>query len=1536
MQRDLALSAFNSEFAYENKNLRLQATETNTTLSLINERGPKHLSISINGEAKESLDGAVIGQAVVGIYLVLFVTARKSLADNVLENPDSIYRFHFEKNKLIGTLLFNGELQFSMEHPIETLSSYENGKIQKVYWTDGYNQPRVINVTKDLLTGSTPVYSDTSFDFVATLSLEEQVTIERTNSGNGLFAPGVIQYAFSYYDKYGRESNIFYTSGLQYTSFEDRGGSPEDVVSSSFNITIRNIDTSFDYVRIYSIHRTSINATPVCRKVADIEMYNIGNGTVHYTDNGTTGEIIDAAQLMYVGGETIVAGTLEQKDGTLFLGNLKMTRLAVPEEVKQRSRAIIITQRQRTVSITDNVKDTQGYYGYTSQLGKGYTAGFKANEWYRCGYQFQHESGKWSEPIYISDYTLGSIHPSYSGGVLALNALAATVPQTIVDSMLALGYKRVRPLVVYPTIQDRKVIAQGMICPTVFSIEARKANAPFAQSSWFLRPNLPPSVDRNNEANIDLGAWVEFRHNYPLKTGSDRGAEIQNMDFGGSRGKFENGLPSLEAEDLKKYSNAHFVDQSIVTMHSPDIEFDDNTWAFNNSNLKFRIVGLANFTSNSGDIRVKTSSPTFDSDSAGFLHTSTAVVDSPNAGRNLCAGLFYSDRPIDDLKKDKEDIEHKFGIVSKDGKIKTPAFNYMVYPWHRFGSLNNDCTRGGTADSGTRSAMLETKKISNLKYSGYNTWLTSYWGASEGITPIQLFHSNEMEMTKITEIKNTKLNRLSYYGNVDTLSIASGSYEILCKDPSEPSEGITELSWLFRNDEGRAFKEYGGPIGDFVPGLIRSREAVPIKYKSAPHVTFAFNYSSDGNQIVLPTVNNADSVNGKTYTPFWNALRSRGNVPPSTLRWEADCSYNDNDSCTNYEIYGHPYTAYDEVNQKLYRCYFDETHREDVSNIGDFQDYYIYEEITLEEGNQIFVESTGILYVVGNGGNVSEDEEQFKNTISISQDSLEMTEPTNPYLYIGELYRDEEDIANPFGGSTDGDDTNTYALQADMWYPAGESLPLIKGSAVMINYIWGDTWYQRYDFLKTYPFTQEDVNSVIEIGSFMCETRINCDGRYDRNRGQASNLNMNIANFNRMNPVYSQQNNFFNYRMQDADNYKLNDFPNTLTWTLTKPLAAQNDAWTNITLANTLDLDGDKGVLTSIKRYNDALIAFQEAGIAQILYNENVQISSTDGVPIEIANSGKVQGKRYIASSIGCANKWSICESPSALYFLDDVTRHMYRFSGKLENLSLTKGLTSWFNPLLGDSKTWDPLDFDGFVAYYDRENADVMMINEAECLSFSETLDEYTSFYSYNKTPFFANLGTKEIWSRNTEDEDTHAYSFSLWQHQKGEYNMFFDHYEPFYTTIVANSEPLIDKVFNNIEFLSDSWDMHTYAKPMVVHDDTFDAVDVWNEYQVGSHELYTKGNQLGTLSKKFRIWRATLPRAAYSTYGDTRQGNTHEMIVNDIQAEESTATVGVPDTYSKNEDRIRNTWACVKLWKLKPNNYRTVLHSLTVKYTI
>ena len=63
-------------------------------------------------------------------------------------------------------------------------------------------------------------------------------------------------YVVTYIDKFGQESNIAYVSPLYYTYKGNRAGSPEESTSNSFVIKGVDLDTSFNYVRVYSIFRT--------------------------------------------------------------------------------------------------------------------------------------------------------------------------------------------------------------------------------------------------------------------------------------------------------------------------------------------------------------------------------------------------------------------------------------------------------------------------------------------------------------------------------------------------------------------------------------------------------------------------------------------------------------------------------------------------------------------------------------------------------------------------------------------------------------------------------------------------------------------------------------------------------------------------------------------------------------------------------------------------------------------------------------------------------------------------------------------------------------------------------------------------------------------------------------------------------------------------------------------------------------------------------------------------------------------------------
>lgn len=1454
MTRDLTVSKFNPEFAYECKNIRITARDNSTLLTVTNERGNSELSIlTSNGNPLQVL-GTLIGYNVLNNYVTLFTTGDK----------DRIYRLENKQTYFEGKLLYEGNLNFNVNNPIENISVYENDNIQKVYWIDGLNQSRVINIVADsTVSGS---WNDSSFDFVQDLELKETVTVVRDDLASGSFSSGVIQYAFTYYNKYGQESNIFYTSPIQYISFASRGASPEEKVSNSFTITIANPDTRFDYIRVYSIHRASIDATPNVLNVVDlpINAANVRAGeTLTYTDNGTIGTSVDPTELLYVGGEEVVFGTMTQKDNTLFLGNADIKRKLVGPDIINSIKGGNISFNQRYVG---NYIRTAGYYPYKNSLYLGSKIkSFKYLEWYRFGVQFQYKNGKWSEPIWINDAYNGpasggmgyGISPSYNGALTTVQA-SYSLNSDIINKVVAQGFIRARGVVVYPTLIDREVVAQGILCPTVYNIGDRFGNSPFAQSSWFARPNLAFDIERNksnwngigtlfgdydkskaaviSNKNVNLtidpgtpsaktilidivnkGAWAEFRHNKPVPNNWERNAEIQciaNTPAGP--------YTASKGSELNSYTASHaeyfFVDQNILTLHSPDIEFDEGVQNLDSSGLKLRIVGVVPITANASEIDIQTSTPANDTSKMGFYKETIGSENNSYHGlKNLISGAFWFDKMTN-----MKNVDDDHGYTE----------SFFVYAWHRNGSLNNQ----GPVTEGSRTAMLDKKKISNLKFSSFSKYFNEPWLAYKandathtGITGVSIFNSNEQSLVRIPAPANSNLGDLNYYGNVDKVIAATrvdDAYSLTFDFSDGPKteefnrkNGYPIVVTGVNTAESFAHQLFTGgtfPIqfvkrsdGATLTEVPNGTDAVRMKYKSTPHAVFALNYATDGRQIVMPTNRETD------YTDYWNV----------------------NDA-----------------------------------------------NVTKGGVNHFFWNPTA--------KSISESETQINDGVFqdvISEYTSNLTDNNYSYLYLAELYNDN--ITNRFGGQTE------EAFENNIWLPGGEPINLLNAdgtpvSYASLTYTEGDTFLERYDCLKTYSYTLEDQNSVTEIVSFMCETRVNIEGRYDRNRGQLNNLTMTPENFNKVNKVYSQKNNFFNYRGINHSKFNLNYFPNTVTWTKEKQLGSIIDTWTNITMASTLDLDGDKGEVISLNTYNNEIFCFQRKGFSNILFNSRVQIPASDGMPIEITNGMKVSGKRYVSNTIGCSNKWSIVESPSGLYFIDNETNSMYLFNGEVKSISDSLGMRQWVN----ENNThinWNPVTYENFRGFYDKNNNDVYFVNNNWCLCYSELIGQFTSFMSYEKVPAMFNVGS-EFYAFNNN---------KLWQQFNGDYNMFFGQYKPYSITVVANADEPADKIFNTVEFRADAYDGDNLAPTK-----TYDTLDVYNEYQHGRVTLTDLNGRPSPLKRKFRIWRANIPRA-------------------------NTPINGIP---ANNRDRIRNTWAYVKLSTETPNTYRTVFHDMTIHYFV
>lgn len=938
---------------------------------------------------------------------------------------------------------------------------------------------------------------------------------------------------------------------------------------------------------------------------------------------------------------------------------------------------------------------------------------------------------------------------------------------------------------------------------------------------------------------------------------NNRTWEAGNSDFG-NRGKTLPDYFKAEiscADICSRYatvsndSNNMYVDWNTVTMNTPEVDFslENAAPAIPTENLKLRIIGIIPLTSNANDISVNTSTQPLKAASFTGLH---------NTNKNSS------------------------NVSYKGSTLRLTQFEWYDYDYHQ------ETTDKKRQDWNIDKQVFETSEDYDLDLQQ------------------QLQYAFKQEVTGVKVYADHKVYPLYPW---------QGAKSLLGQYKAKDDTGIFYSALnrkVISNIRTSAFTYYFpnkalsydiGNVGIYsgdIPLVKLNSDKHDIDYKGA------FNYFGDTDMILSPSDYyqvyhgllidyGVDDYDKSALGDISRILPIGKTNDPVRIKYKSSphlaCHLN------------YTYSAEDkEYKQEILPSFKLYTHTYGTQNCATSLN-------ATNQGYYITGWSDRVSDKTTNKNNVAKNIPIHQSNINLGYAALPLFDSNvymdtqGGFMYIGEFYKDKpNDLSELFGGTT------PMALEKNEWHTAGPTVNIEKESDLTIECLQGDTYYQRYDSLKTYPYTNEDPNQIVEILSFMCETRMNIDGRYDRNRGLQSNLHMNNVNFNLFNPAYTQQDNFFNYYFLNPERNNNDIYPNSFMWTKVKTLGEEIDTWSNINLVSSYNLDGDKGPLNSIINYNDSLLTFQDTGIARIMYNDRVQVSSSDGVPIEIMNSQKVSGRQYLSNTIGCSNKKTIQITPNGVYFIDSNSKDLFTFYNGISSLTKARG----FNNYLYDK------DLSQFKTFYDKKLKDVYFVNNTECLDFNEQLNEFEGFYDYGNTDYMFNFNDSFISiSGNT-----------IWKQYAGDYNMFYGKYKPFWLTLISN-DGNVDKTFNTVEFEADSWD-----KGNNLMSDTFDHLSTWDEYQIGESNLRSINlnnyYHFSNLKRKFRIWRANIPR---------------ELKLKDISFPEALSKIQKGDidintgkvlNMTEGLNRIRNTWAYIRLKKNKENTDKTILHSIKVGY--
>ena len=327
-----------NEFYFEGMNIRILATNNQSSGSVTNTKGNEFLlqipipvintsnktityagnvlpytTTEIDALTNSNLPQIIIGNCRTKNGFVIFSTNNAGL--------DCIW--FLDENTLDISLLYLRDLNFNTNSPIQALNNYENSKIDKVYWVDGKEQLRVINIYHGLINDDLEELIDLSSSLLSVVSdvSFSRIDIESISYG-GSHVAGMIQYAYSYYKINGSESTISPLSNLiPLGKSVIQGGDLNEIVGTIPKIVINNLDGRFTNLKLYAIKYTSLDQLPSINVIADRSVLGLTSFT--YYDSGRTLYPATIEDIALDFNKIIIPKHIESKNNRLFAFNYK-------------------------------------------------------------------------------------------------------------------------------------------------------------------------------------------------------------------------------------------------------------------------------------------------------------------------------------------------------------------------------------------------------------------------------------------------------------------------------------------------------------------------------------------------------------------------------------------------------------------------------------------------------------------------------------------------------------------------------------------------------------------------------------------------------------------------------------------------------------------------------------------------------------------------------------------------------------------------------------------------------------------------------------------------------------------------------------------------------------------------------------------------------------------------------------------------------------------------------------------------------------
>lgn len=1561
MNQDISKSKYNEAyvngqktsngFYFEGRNIRIVATDSQTTGSVTNEKGnelllsipspvidytnkiiswtgmanPSGLSYTTD-EINKQLQTKLINQS--GVQQIIgHSNSREDIILFTTDNNgfDCIWKIEIFTDQL--QLLYIRDLGFSTNNPLQIIDNFENEKIDKLYWVDGVNQMRSLNLNHSIANGDIEDLIDLPYaitNMVGKYNITEPEIIDVIKGGT--HTAGRIQYAYNLYRLNALQTKLSPLSKMiSLTKGEGAGGgNVNEVVASIPVIRISDIDLNYTHIKVYAIKYTSYNGTPSITVISD--GYIPQNGTLDIFDDGTNISSVSLEEFLFLGSDVIIPQHINSKFNRLFFANYKEVNFEVKLDFKaysfNSSSQCLVHANLYYDAVTDTVAagdtevinptaftndpdsifdsinldyDTYKYHadGVTyggegkyikyelvqDSLGDDSYQYFKDLEIYRLGIQFYNGYGQVTTPIWMADFKAldGNLDSKY-------NKLKVTLkPDFYVwlndstnfqaDYQKPVGYKM---LLAQRNLSDRTVAASGLIGTMVINDKSGKQTYDYNYKTTTSNklPKIPTVLLRNCRAPYIIPPATPTLAQRIGITGPVSHAnhfEDPYLSYSGENPGVEYQLAYYYDADTR---GRFWQYNTMMQMYSPELLFEFTNSLSGKYNFRMK-GGIKNSTNNMWGRTYHTSKNdgVYEGKVWGGLTSQYRTGYVENIQSELNVSFINPSRSMYDVTSSGI-IAHPLG--SDPNYISTMLFN-RVY--------------------GDPTTINQLDSVGTV-YNFVNAF--SCTGAANRIQ-----FADQNAIIAIT-LSDPALDLTDPPGNT-TDTFKSNIQYVITPTGTDPYDVyiVSDSQGVNVRDPGGTFLGLTGPQTINYTSSLFDPQPQSSQYRTDNYGLVIISATTFDATITVTakSINFTSSVIEAQCTSTANVIH----LDPAAAA--AASIYYTPATANSWEVYGSPvvtdkgqtYTTYNNDsdfrfvnNMKSVLTDLDSSWKFGGGRAITSVNTYNTRCATFALG----VRPWAVPYVDLPINRFTLDELFYYTGITGENWGVigEFVKP-NVEIYLGNIY----------GGNSYESKRRTNYIEIGSYRDL--SLTTLTNSQNDTYYINspGDTYVQKFKFLRIARYDTAiesvEVKEYEELIEVPMETTVDLSARNDKSLEDWDSMFVYLdSEYHNYNKVYSQQSDLLIRRNSNFNFKKVDKFDTTIIVSKVKVNGEIIDSWTDILLNEKMVVDGKYGSINSLHNYKDELYSLQDSAVAVISVLPRVQVQGSDGIAVELGVGNVLQRYTYLTTEQGCRNKWSVVNSPDSFYFYDVTNNNLNICKGnQIAELSDLKGLHSYFvnniNKL--DILVNNPVIKKGITTGYDYLNDEVYFTflqgEKSFTVNYCEDTQSFVSFYDYIPTRYI---------SRGNQFFTIDQTNNKVYEQYAGNYNVFFDNPVPYpsYIILDVNPEPIFDCVFDNINFKSEVYAKDLSGKYTIDQPDkTLTGIRAYNDYQDSNTPTTVTPLVVGrnnNLRRKFRDWNALIPR-------DGRE-------------------------------RVRAPWIKLKLEFQNPNNYRLVLHDTNIYYTI